>query len=559
MLIAIASQELGSWIFGGLTLLFLIAVFCFGPERLPEWKRRLLGIVCAVSAGLFGFFFTGAITLKLESEVTDYSRIAIQAIGGFALFVFVLWWWGRRDKYGKRRNGSQPFEQGPVVSRAIELAEAKGRAEEQIEQLKTELAKAVERIKKLQAEGNRPDAEKALEELRESGDMMRLQELLIQDRDEHRDALIQRNREIAAVAYLRGDIDIAIEAIDEILKELPEDLFALNQMGHIHKLRGKLKDAEDCYRRVLELGSDRNYEGVQAVALCNLGLIYKTRGDLDKADEMHRKSLEIEKKLGRPEGIARQYGNLGSIYLTRGELDKAERAFLKILKIHEELDDKEAKAIDYLNLGLIYRKQGDLDNAEEMHLKSLEIDKKLGRIVGMANNYAALGLVHYDREDLGTSEKMHIKGLEIEKKLGRLEGMARQYSNLGLVYVGKGELDKAVEMHRDSLKIYEKLSDLGGIASNYGNLGVVYINKGELDKAEQMHRKSLEINEKVGLQEGMAIDYANLGLIYKQREDIGTAREYWEKALELYKRIGIPHMVKKWQGLIEGLKDKKSS
>ena len=77
-----------------------------------------------------------------------------------------------------------------VLSKAFELAEYKGRADEQIEQLKEELEKAIERIKKLEAEGNRPDAEKALEELRESGDMMRLQELLIKDRDKPRDALI---------------------------------------------------------------------------------------------------------------------------------------------------------------------------------------------------------------------------------------------------------------------------------------------------------------------------------------------------------------------------------
>ena len=337
MLMAIGSQELGSWIFGGLTLLFLIGAFCFGPERLPEWKRRLLGYVCAVSGGLFGFFFTGAITLKLESEITDYSRIAIQAIGGFALFVFVLWWWGRRDKYGKRKNGSLSFDVGPVVSKAIELAEDKGRAEEQIEQLKDELAKAVERIKKLEAEGNRPDAEKALEELRESGDMRRLQELLIRDRDEHRDALIQRNREISAVAYLRGDIDIASDAVNEILKELPEDLFALNQRGHIHKLRGKLKEAESDYKRVLVLAIETENNQARAVALGNLGLIYTTRGDLDKAEEMHLKSLKIKEKLGLQEGMANSYGNLGLIYEQGGDIGKAKEYGEKALGLYKKI------------------------------------------------------------------------------------------------------------------------------------------------------------------------------------------------------------------------------
>ena len=224
-----------------------------------------------------------------------------------------------------------------VLSKVVEEAEAKGRAEQQIEQLKDELAKAVERIRKLEAEGNRPDAEKALEELRESGDMRRLQELLIRDREEHRDALIQRNREIAAVAYLRDDIDISTEAVDEILKVLPDDLFALNQMGHIHKLRGELKEAEDCYRRVLQLGSDVSDEASQAVALGNLGLIYETRGELDKAEDVFLKSLEINKELGRLEGMASDYGNLGIVYEQRGDIGKAKEYWEKALGLFRKI------------------------------------------------------------------------------------------------------------------------------------------------------------------------------------------------------------------------------
>ena len=224
-----------------------------------------------------------------------------------------------------------------VLSKAIEEAEAKGRADEQIEQLKDELAKAIERIKKLEAEGNRPDAEKALKELRESGDMRRLQELLIQDREEHRDALIQRNREIAAVAYLRGDIDISTEAVEEILKVMPDDLFALNQMGHIHKLRGELKEAENDYKRVLEIGQDTNNEVAQAIAMGNLGIIYNKRGELDKAEEMHKKALEIDEKLGSKKGMASDYGNLGVIYGKRGDIGKAKEYWEKALELFKKI------------------------------------------------------------------------------------------------------------------------------------------------------------------------------------------------------------------------------
>jgi len=305
-----------------------------------------------------------------------------------------------------------------VLLKVMEVAEAKGRADEQIEQLKDDLEKAIERIKILEAKGSQPDAEKALEELRKSGDMRRLQNLLIKDRDVNRDALIQRNREIAAVAYLRGDIDIASEAVDEILKVLPDDIFALNQRGHIHRLRGQLKEAEYCYRRLLQLGSELSDEEVQAAALGNLGLIYSTRGELDKAEKMILKSLEKAERIGWLELIASQYGHLGAINQTRGVLDKAEEMHQKSLEIHEQLGHLEGMATQYSNLGNIYLIQGVLDKAEGMYKKALKIDKKIGRLEGQAIRYLNLGTVYKQRGDAGKSKDYYEKAVRFLERIG---------------------------------------------------------------------------------------------------------------------------------------------
>ena len=462
MFVGIGSQELASWIFGGIGFVFLLLVFCVGPKELPRWKERTLAIISALLAGLFGFFFTGTIILKIDPDFPEVGKMMIQAGGGCALFVFVLLWW--RSQYGRGRNGGRRGKGGDggikgelILSKTIEVAEAKGRAELEIEQLKEELAKAVERIKRLEAEGNRPDAVEALEELRKSGDMTRLQELLIKDRDEHRDALVERNREISAVAYLRGDLDVAEEAVNEILKLQPDDMDAVNRKGHIYRLRGELDKADDCYQRVLELGRRSNNLRAQAAGLGNLGMVYQKRGELDKAEEMHRKSLEIEKKLGRLEGMAADYGNLGVIYRMKGELDKAEEMHRKALEIDKKIGRLEGQAIRYGNLGLIYRRRGELDKAEEMHRKSLEIEKKLGRLEGMASDYGNLGLIYHTRGELDKAEKMFRDGLKIDEKLGRLEGMAAKYGNLGRVYRKRGDNKKAKEYWEKAVELYKKI------------------------------------------------------------------------------------------------------
>jgi len=287
----------------------------------------------------------------------------------------------------------------------------------------------------------------------------------------------------------------------------------LTEVGLLKSSIGRLDEAEEAFRWVLEVACTQGDEGAKAAALGNLGLIYRRRGELDKAEEVLGKGLKIHEQLGDRGGMAGDHGNLGLIYQTRGELEKAEEMFVRVLEIEKDLGRLWSTANSYGNLGTIFLMRGELEKAEEMYRKSLEIEKKLGRQEGMANVYAALGLVNEKRGDLDRAEEMHVKSLEIEEKLGRQEGMARQY----------------------------------------GNLGVILQRSGELKKGEEMYLKSLEIFKKLGQQEGMASEYGNLGLIYRTRGDEVKARAYWEEALGLYKRIGMAHRVKEVEGWIRRL------
>jgi len=88
-----AQQSLGTWIFGGLLLAFLFAVFAFAPPQLPEYKHRILALCAALLAGLFGWFLSGEIGLHIEALKSRFGDLAVRASGGLALFVLVLVWW----------------------------------------------------------------------------------------------------------------------------------------------------------------------------------------------------------------------------------------------------------------------------------------------------------------------------------------------------------------------------------------------------------------------------------------------------------------------------------
>ena len=83
---------LGTWVFGALLFAFFVGVFVLGPETLPDFKQRMLGISCGLLAGLFTYFLTGELVLHLP-VVGNLVGAKSRATGGVGLFILVMFWW----------------------------------------------------------------------------------------------------------------------------------------------------------------------------------------------------------------------------------------------------------------------------------------------------------------------------------------------------------------------------------------------------------------------------------------------------------------------------------
>jgi hypothetical protein len=86
------SRSLATWIFGGLFVAFLFAVFAFAPPALPVFKQRILAITSALLAGLFVYFLTGDLSVSTP-EGNGKLGLKVKSTGGAAAFVLVLVWW----------------------------------------------------------------------------------------------------------------------------------------------------------------------------------------------------------------------------------------------------------------------------------------------------------------------------------------------------------------------------------------------------------------------------------------------------------------------------------
>jgi tetratricopeptide (TPR) repeat protein len=328
---------------------------------------------------------------------------------------------------------------------------------DEVDILKTSLRNAILRAKGLTKPGRKTEAEEAIKELRKSGDMAKLQALLIADRDKHGNAMIERNHEIAAVAFLRGDINVASDAVEQVLQNKQDDMESLNQKGMILILRGDGEGARKCYEKLLVVANSHKDDGFKAAALGNLAHVYFLMGELGKAEAMCREALAIAQRQGRLDQVTAQYSGLGLIYESRGKFDIAVSYFLESLRIDLEHGDLQGIAAAYGNLGIVYCRVRDFDRAEKMCRKSLEAEEQMGRREGITRQYGNLGTICLNRGKLDEAEAWYQKALEISQELGYQLEIANNYKDIGTVNARRKNKAKAREYWLKALELYKKV------------------------------------------------------------------------------------------------------
>jgi len=221
---------------------------------------------------------------------------------------------------------------------------------------------------------------------------------------ERRAELLRRE---ARVLDSRGDFDGALAALEGAAGQ-PEggtrdpalQARLLADRGWVFYRLANLDDAEEAYRRALELLGDDGPATDRAQVHSLLGALYYSRSDLARAVEHHEEALQLRERLGDSAGIGKSYNNLGIVAERRGDLDAAADWHARSVRLKAAAGDRPGLALAYNNLGVLYWKQRDLERAAAAFTASLDLKRRLGNRWGEAITLANLAEVLLDKGDL---------------------------------------------------------------------------------------------------------------------------------------------------------------
>jgi tetratricopeptide (TPR) repeat protein len=284
--------------------------------------------------------------------------------------------------------------------------------------------------------------------------------------------------------FTNGKISEALDSIELLIKDYPNESLLFNIRGACYAALGKLEDAVQNYQNALVIKPD--YSDVSY----NLGNVLKDLGHLDEAVTSYKKTIAVE-----PNYHAAQY-NLGVTFQELGLLDDAAEQYEKALNIKP--DNIEAR----INLGSVYQSLGLLEEAVKQYESILDVDAENEEVL---NN---LGVIYRDLGHTDEAISYYKKALEINPDF------AGAHYNLGLLFQDLGQVD-------DSIEQYEKAILISDHAWSYHNLS--YLKQFKANGPQTSKMNSLLSNSNLN-----QLDRIHLSLaLAKTHEKLGNQVEFF--------------------------------
>ncbi len=315
------------------------------------------------------------------------------------------------------------------------------------------------------------------------GDAERLLRGLSQP-DEKELGLVLANRAITQVRlcnYASAEKDL-LGARDLMRTAAPEMLVQLDGVEALMLTqRQEYQKASALYTKLLQHYITANNAAGTAIMLNNLGHIQESRALYAQAEDNYRKALEIAARIGDSLTEGESLNHLGSVNWKRGNFPAARAFYEKALTIREKLEQRKLYADTLNNLGLVDLAYGDYRTALKRFSESRDICRKTGARDGEAWALHNLSFVLKDQGDF--TGALQFEGMAV-KLAGAVKN--RRLKATALLRRGNlceyfGEFEDALRDYASAAKTQCEIGDLLFLSNTLVDMANIYVRKQKLD------------------------------------------------------------------------------
>lgn len=328
-----------------------------------------------------------------------------------------------------------------------------------------------------------------------------------------------------------GDFAGATTRLRSLAARDPNDPRAWFELGKYSILQGQAQRAVDEYlvrSLVLYKRSGNRYGEAETVNA--LGIGYSRLGHSDDAEEQYRKAVELRRAVGNRRGLATSLRNLGSVLSMRGKFDQAAAYLDQARALHTELGDQGGIAAVENELGLLAEERGDYPQALAAFRRGLALWRELGHKAGIAQALNDIGFAHFQLGDYDDAQAYLVQSSSAYTELGDNTGRIRTQQNLGLLATARGQWREARLQLETSLAAAEQQQMFEEVAVSRRNLAELELLQGHLDAAIVQARQARKLFDERKDPRGIA----DAGLIEVQALLAARADDAANQALDTF-------------------------
>jgi CHAT domain-containing protein/Tfp pilus assembly protein PilF len=356
--------------------------------------------------------------------------------------------------------------------------------------------------------------EEALEIYRTRGDRSREAEVLSRLGTVYRDL----GKWDQAVASLREAIAIYREEGDRYRRQEGN---ATSSLASVYQLQGRTQAAFELLQQALEIHTEVQNFGSQAITLNNLGALYNRCGQWDKAVSCWERCLALSRQQGfrYSEGLC--LGNLAHLYLELGRSRRGKDYYRAAIPIYREHNDLKQIATAFVNLG--------------DHQAALDLYEELGIPHGVAGSLLNLGLGLSRKGDHRGAIRHLDRALEMFRSLQSDHGVGKCLGNLGKQHALLGEFKRARDLCEEALAIHRETRNRRSELLVVQYLAAIHLEQGELDLALEKYRTAHGLTKQFLSSVERAFGEASIQS-YVEKDAWDAVRGYFEVLEELHRQ-----------------------
>ncbi|MFA6956581.1 MAG: protein kinase [Thermoanaerobaculia bacterium] len=276
----------------------------------------------------------------------------------------------------------------------------------------------------------------------------------------------------------------------ETLAGIPREGLPTRDLGSIELTEANVKLAAADYpgalaaaKRAQKKAQESGASLLWANALSVEGNALQRIGRLDDANEPFRRSLEVFRSFGDVGGEAMTINRMGSLAFSRGDYAAARTYYRQSREMGKKLGNRRAEALGVVNQSVLEMKDGNLDESMRLCLASRPIFEEIQNKVFLAGTWDNIGYLQYLAGNLRQSRSDLERALEIAKTSGSAHMEAVALYNLGDTLAALGEADGGLARHREALAIREKAGEKRETLDSRVAIAAIDLDEGRIDEA----------------------------------------------------------------------------